>query len=708
MTSSPISSPVTGTTAAPADPLLASLALWRKSVEAELKGAPFDKKLVARTFEGIALQPLYTRASLPAGASDARPGEAPFLRGVRPLGYKERTWEIAQEHALRAPVLFNSAVMADLARGQDSVVLTPCAAARAGFDSGENAADLAGDTGVAIASRRELTMALAGVDLGAVSVHVHAGADALPLAAIYLGLARDGGADWSKLTGSVTADPLGEWVEAGRLAASLGALYDSLAGWTTWSASHTPKLHTIGVNAVQWAEAGGTAVQELAFALAGAAEYLRALRDRDVPVALAGGRMRFRFAVGPQFFLEIAKFRAFRPLWARVLEAFGAPAHLAAQTAVHAATARWNKTMLDPHVNMLRATTEALSAVLGGCDSLHIGPFDETAGTSNEFSRRIACNVHTLLAEEFGFTQTADPGGGSWYLESLTDELARRAWVQFQAIEGRGGLAAALREGYPQQLVTKAAAEKAEAVAKRRLGLVGTNLFPNLKEKSLAPPTPASASRNDRNHDGRHLAAMLPAEAKWPARFEAALAAAASGATIGQLARLTRPIASSEWVIVSLKPWRAAAAIEELRAAADAFARRTGARPRVFLARMGPAAQHKARADFSAGFFAVGGFEVTGKDTFDLPEAAAQAAAASGAPVAVLCSTDETYPILVPAFARAAKAARRDLQVVLAGLPADPAVVAAFRDSGVDEFIHLRASVTDILRTLLTKMGAIA
>jgi methylmalonyl-CoA mutase len=538
-------------------------------------------------------------------------------------------------------------------------------------------------------------------------VHVQAGADALPLAAIYLGLARDGGTDWARLTGSLTADPLAEWVETGRLAAALAALYDSLAGWTAWSASHTPKLHTIGVNAAMWADAGGTAVQELAFSLAAAAEYLRALRDRDVPVAVAGGRVRFRFAVGPQFFTEIAKFRALRPLWTRVLEAFGAPASVAAQTAVHAATARWNKTLLDPHVNLLRATTEAASAVLGGCDSLHIGPFDETAATSNEFSRRIACNVHTILAEEFGFTQTVDPGGGSWYLESLTDELARRAWVQFQTIEARGGLAAALREGYPQQLVAKAAAEKAEAVAKRRLGLVGTNLFPNLKEKPAAAPPAAAAPRNG-NHDGRHLAAMLPAEAKWPARFEAALAAAATGATIGQLARLNRPIASSEWVIVPVKPWRAAAAIEELRAAAEAFAKRTGARPRVFLARMGPPAQHKARADFSAGFFAVGGFEVTGRESFDLPEAAAQAAASSGAAVAVLCSTDETYPILVPAFAKAAKAARGDLQVVLAGLPADPTVVAAYREAGVDEFIHVRASVTDILRGLLTKMGAIA
>ena len=683
-------SSVNETPVTPANALTDALARWKKTVEAELKGASFDKKFVTRTFEGVALQPLYTRADL-AGLPDlaARPGEAPYLRGVRPQGYKERTWEIAQEIAVRAPKEFNASLVADLMHGQDSVVLAPETATRAG---------------VAISSLSDLTAALAGVDLGAVPAHLRVGADALPLAALYLNLARERGIAWERLSGSLAADPLGEWIETGKLPDSLDSLYASLGAWTTWSAKFAPRLQTIGVNAAIWGDAGGTAVQELAFALAAATDYLRALDQRGVTPDVAGARVAFHFAVGPQFFTEIAKFRALRPLWTRVLAGFGVSEVIAARATVRVTTGRWNKTLLDPHVNMLRVTTEALSAVLGGVDSLHIAPFDEVRGATDDFSRRIARNVHTLLAEEFSFTQTADPAGGSWYVEKLTDELARKAWALFQTIEGHGGLAAALRQGIPQKLVAEATAEKADAVGKRRLGLVGINLFPNLKEKPAAPRAPQSSGAVTRG--STPIAGISPGAA-WPVRFEAALAAARSGAGLDQLAQLSHPAPVAEKEIVTVAAWRASAGFEKLRAASDAYAARIGHRPRVFLAKIGPAIQHKARADFSAGFFAPGGFEILAKQSFDTAEAAAEAAAASGAPIAVLCSTDETYPTLVPAFAAATKEARvGGLTVVLAGLPADPAVVASYRAAGVIEFIHIRASVHDLLAKLLKQIGA--
>lgn len=255
-------------------------------------------------------------------------------------------------------------------------------------------------------------------------------------------------------------------------------------------------------------------------------------------------------------------------------------------------------------------------------------------------------------------TLTADPAGGSFYVEKLTDELGRKAWALFQDIESKGGLIAALKTGYPQSLVLKSAAEKSAAIASRRMGIVGTNLFPNLKEKPLAA---------------------------------APVAAAVSGASD----------------ITPLPACRASSEIETLRFAADAFAKRTGARPKVFLAKMGPVIQHKPRADFSAGFFAVGGFEPLAKQSFDNAEAAAQAAAASGAAIAVLCSTDDTYPELAPVFARTLKAAKSDITVILAGLPADAAVVASFREAGFDDFIHVRANLTGMLANLLKKIGAL-
>jgi methylmalonyl-CoA mutase len=696
-----------------ADRLAASLAQWRQTGEAELKGAPFEKKLVSPTVEGVSLEPLYTRADL-VGVPHlaARPGEAPYGRGVRGLGYKRESWEFCQEIAAADAAGFNSALRAGLLAGQNSVALGADVAARAGCDPDEAPAGSVGIAGISLADLSDFAEALDAVDLAAVPVHVRVGADARPLAALYLAWARQRGVAFNALSGSLAADPLGEWLETGGLPASLGSLYDSLAGWTSWAKSHAPGLRTIGVNATPWSEAGGSATQELAFALAAGVEYLRELSQRGLDPAVAAARFRFSFAIGPQFFTEIAKFRAFRLVWSRAVRAFGAKVETSARSAVHARTGRWNKTVYDPPVNLLRVTTEALSAVLGGCDSLHIGPFDEAAGMAGDFSRRIARNVHTLLAEEFHFTATADPSGGSWYVEKLTDELARQAWRLFQEIEKEGGLAAALRCGTPQQRVAATAAEKDDAIAHRRAGLVGTNLFPHLEGEPLARIATDSsfpAARAQAVQARRGAAPKRSRAASWSGRFQAALAAAAAGATVGQLARLGRdPAVPAEQTIQPVVPQRAAAGFEELRRAADAFAQRAGARPRVFLAKIGPVKQHKPRADFSAGFFAVGGFDAIGRETFDTAAAAAKAAVASGAPVAVLCSTDETYPTLVPTFAREVKAARPGLIVVLAGLPADPAVAEQYRAAGIDEFIHVRADVCAVLAGLLRKTGVLA
>jgi methylmalonyl-CoA mutase len=414
-------------------------------------------------------------------------------------------------------------------------------------------------------------------------------------------------------------------------------------------------------------------------------------------------RLRFSFAVGPQFFSEIAKFRAFRLLWARVAQAF-TPKATQVRPAVHARTARWNKTVLDLHVNMLRGTTEALSAVLGGIDSLHIGPFDEIVGVADEFSRRIARNVHTLLAEEFRLLSPTDPAGGSWYVEKLTDELARKAWGLFQEIEKQGGCAAALRNGFIQKQVAAIAAEKADAVGKRRLGMVGTNLFPNLREKLVTARTTADVTARKGEIAARRPKIERPSASAWSDLFVAAQNAAEKGATIGQLSTWT-VTAAGETAAVALTPRRASEVFENLRRASEAIAAKGAGRPKVFVAKMGPLTQHKARADFTAGFFAVGGFEMIAKETFETAEAAAAAAAKSGAPVAVLCSTDETYPTLAPAFAQALKAAKPEVTLVLAGLPA-PDVAATFKAAGFDEFIHIRANVAELLGKLLTKLGA--
>ncbi len=619
--------------------LATALAQWRKTVETELKGASFEKKLVTRIPEGTALQPLYSRLDLDGVPGlDAPPGTAPFLRGTAPSGADGRTWEFCQEIPAATAAEFNRALLGALMQGQNSVSLP---------------AKMAGTSEAA-------TQALDQVFIDHVPVHLETGAVARPLANNYLAAVGRRGIAFDRLTGSITADPLGTWVRNGHLAAPLDRQLDALAEWTRWAQSETPALRTVGVSTVPWSDAGATATQELAFAVAAGVDYVRELVRRDVAASTTGERIRFTFAVGPQFFSEVAKFRAFRPLWARVMAAFGAGA-TAQAVAVHARTGTWNKTLHDVHVNMLRVTTEACSAVLGGVDSLNISPYNEVCGAPDEIALRIARNVHTLLAEEFHFTDTSDPAGGSWYIEKLTDDFARRAWKLFQEIEALGGYAAALRTGMPQSLVQASAAEKDDAIGKRRMGLIGTNLFPNLREPSPVVTLPDTQTPNAAGCDP----------------------------------------------ITTVKARRAAEGFEELRRAADQFARRTGARPQVFIAKIGPIKQHKPRADFTAGFFAVGGFEPTGKPAFDSAGAAAQAAAASGAPIVVLCSTDETYPELVPTFGKQLKAANPAITFVLAGLPAESATVAAFHEAGVDEFIHVRANAREVLAKFLNKIGAL-
>jgi methylmalonyl-CoA mutase len=683
------------------DAARAAYTQWRTAVEAELQGAPFDKKLVTRTFEGVSLQPVYTRADVSGlNHAEAKPGAAPFLRGYSTSGYTSGTWEFAQEIAAAKAQDFNCALLSDLMRGQNSVAVTLDRAGRSGKDADQAASEV-GIDGVSVSDVADLSAALKDVDVTALPVHIRTGSNALPAAALYLAHAANKQVAAEKLTGSVTADPIGELIENGSLPTSLDASYDALAAWTKWAEKHAPELATVGVNAGLVLEAGGNAVQELAFAIAAGVEYVRALSARKVKASTVAPKIRFTFAVGPQFFLEVSKFRAFRLLWSRVAQGYELSAK-ASRPRVHARTNRWNKTVLDPHVNMLRVTTEAFSAVLGGIDSLNIGTFDEVIGGADEFSRRIARNLHTLLSEEFHTVAPVDPAGGSWVVEKTTDEFARKAWALFQDIEKQGGLVAALRSGSFQKLVAATAAEKDDAVSKRRLGLVGTNLFPNLKEKPLARVAfdrAAFASSRASEVKGRRSAAIKAVAND----VDSLVSAAAAGATIGQLAALSGSAAET---VAALPAKRASAGIEALRAAADAFAKKTGSRPKVFLAKIGPVKQHKPRADFSAGFFAVGGFEMIGKEAFESAEAAAKAAAASGAPVAVLCSTDDTYPALVPVFAGTLKATKPDVVAVLAGLPADKAVVESFHAAGIDEFIHVRANVSELLAKLLKKIGA--
>ncbi len=656
---------------------------WRHAAEESLKGAPFDKKLVTSTPEGIKLQPIYRKEDLAAlGLPEAWPGLPPFVRGSAAAGFKARPWLIAQELPYGCPEKFNTALKGDLMRGQNSVAVLPDVATRHGLDPDEAACGEVGECGLSLATLDDASRAFAGVDLNAAPVLVFAGASSLPMAGLLQAVSGDKG-----FSGAVLADPLTEWARDGKLDLSLDDALAELATVSKWAAGKP--VRTVGIQANLWADAGGTAVEELAFGLATGAAYFRALATAGIPDDEIAPRFVMALSLGSNLFMQIAKIRAARLLWDRIVEAFGVkPSPLF----IHGRSSIFNKSVLDPHTNMLRATAEGFAGVIGGVDSMHVAAFDEPVRTPDEFSTRIARNIHVILAEECGFAEVADAAGGSWYVESLTIELAKKAWELFQEVEKRGGMAVALREGFPQQAVAANAKARLDAVSKRREAVLGVNLFPNPSEKPLAPnPDDSQKKFAERS---KRIASVRKGGVKLGSATVGEVAKAfQAGATIGEISKALSRKGASVPEIQRVRVLRAAEGYEALRAAAQPNP------PQVWLAKFGPPKQSKARADFSSGFFAAGGYDVrqetAGAKSVD--EALAQAVA-SKAPVVVLCSTDDTYPEIVPAFVPALKAKMPGVKIILAGYPADQ--IDAHKAAGVDDFIHLKVDCLAFLTNL--------
>lgn len=663
---------------------------WRKAAEESLKGAPFDKKLITATPEGIKLQPIYRKEDLEElGLPEAWPGLAPFTRGARASGYKTRPWLVAQEVPLGCPEAFNKTLLGDLMRGQTSVVLLPDVATRRGVDPDEAACGEVAQCGLSLATLADVENALAGVDLQAAPVLVFAGASGLPLAGLLQAFAGQ-----KPVSGAVLADPLTEWARDGSLPLPLDDAYAEMATLARWGARHG--VRTVGIQANLWADAGGTAVDEVAFGLATGAAYIRALGAHGVPENEIAPRFLMALSLGSNLFMQIAKLRAARLLWTRVVEAFGLEA---CPLFIHGRSSVFNKSVLDPHTNMLRATAEGFAGVIGGVDSMHVAAFDEPARTPDEFSSRIARNVHVILAEECGFSEVADAAGGSWYVESLTTELARKAWEAFQKVEEAGGMAVALREGLPQRAVADAARAKLDAVSKRREPVIGVNLFPNPSESPLAPNGDDAAERLARCSE--RVASLRKGGVQIGSGSVEDLAEAfKAGATIGEVSKALPRTKSPTPAIDRVRIIRAASGYEGLRAAARPNP------PQVWLAKFGPPKQCKARADFSAGFFAAGGYDVQ-QDSLGAVsvEEALTRALSAAAPVVVLCSTDDTYPHIVPEFVPALKRKLPGVRVILAGYPPDQ--VEAHQAAGVDDFIHLKVDCLAFLSALHKHLGLI-
>lgn len=682
---------------------------WRAEVDKALKGAPFDKKMLTKTYEGITLRPIYTRQDWSCeGDPSGFPGAAPFTRGGRASGGVVSGWDVRQRYMWPDPKACNDIILAELDRGVSSLILRFDAAAQAGLDGdADGAADLAGDNGIMLYSVDDLDLLLTGVELDLLTVSLEAGPQFLPAAALLEALWQRRGIAADKAVGAFNADPISTLAGQGRLPVSTDTALAHLADLARRTSQTYRHVTAVRVDTSAYHDAGATETQDLAASMATAVAYLRAMTDAGMDIDSACRQIVFTYSLDADQFLSLCKLRAARKLWNRVAEACGAsePARAMQQ---HAITSTRMMTRYDPWVNMLRGTVACFAAAVGGADSITVQPFNALIGLPDELGRRIARNTHIVLSEESNLPRVVDAGGGSWYIESRTDELARAAWAEFQEIEKQGGIVSAVTSGALAEKIAAAYATREKNIGKRKDPLTGISEFPNIDEFPIPMEAPdlgtirrEAADRlqaaRGKGSAGAKLDALKAAGTGSVA--EAAAAAAAAGATVGAMASA---LAGEATTVTALPTHRFAESFEALRDASEAYEKKTGERPKIFLANLGPIAKHTGRATFAKNFFEVGGIRALTNEGFKDAESCAKAFQQSGAEIAILCSADPIYEEMVPSVAPALKDAGCK-HLFLAGSPGEHKET--YMKAGVDDFIFLGCDVLQSLRSTHATLG---
>lgn len=684
---------------------------WKKTAEKDLKGVPFEKKLITKTYEGIDLQPIYTKEDLKnIEFLENKPGFDNFVRGTKLSGSTKNSWEIKQGINYPLAEDFNEALRHDLERGQNAIYISLDFAAKNGLDPDNSKAGEVGKDGVSISTLNDFCNALLGVDLEEYPVYINAGFGGYHSMLLFSAFLKKNKIDFKKVKGGFEIDPLGYAITYGELPVPEEKVFECIGGVTKWSNINLPGFKTLNINTLPYHNAGASSVQELAFALATGVEYINQLLEHGLKIDEIASRMIFTFGLGSFYFMEVAKLRAARLLWAKIIQEYSGNDE-SKKMVIHTQTSFHNRTAYDPYVNMLRTTTETFSAIVGGADSITSGPFDEVFGMPDEFSRRIARNTQIVLKEESHLDSTIDPAGGSYYIEKLTDEIAKKSWELFVEIQNKGGMLKALKEGYPQSEIEKTDSERKKDFAKRKSVLVGTNMYANMKEEKLEfrkhdfekiqKQRAEQIKKIKSINDSKDLLTNIKKVQKEKPEelIETCIDAVLHGATIGDISKTLKSGDEKPVTYRPLKIHRASEIFEELRDKALEYKEKNGFAPKIFLSTMGPVKQHKPRADFSRGFFEVGGFDVIYKKGFDTTDEAVSEAVNSGARIVTICSTDETYPELVPALAKGLKEKIKDVKIILAGYPKE--LVEQLKKDGVDEFIFLGADVHKILKSLL-------
>ena len=599
---------------------------WMAKITADLKGVPFEKKLVWKTGEGFNVNPFYRAEDIEGlKTTESLPGEFPYVRGTK----VNNDWKVRQEIKVTDFKAANEKALDILDKGVTSLGFFM----KGGDVNAENIATL-----------------LNGICPQCVELNF---STCLCKAELLIGILADyfkqRGVDVEKCQGSVNYDPFkkpllkgkeaGDWVETAKSVLKAGAAL--------------PGYRVLSVNACYFNNAGAYIAQELGYALAWGNELMAKLTEAGCDATEVAKKIKFNFGISSNYFMEIAKFRAARWLWAEIVKAYNPACDCACKMHVHAQTSKWNMTVYDAYVNMLRSQTETMSAAIAGVDSITVRPFDEAYATPDDFSERIARNQQLLLKEECHFDKVVDPSAGSYYVEVLTNSLADVAWKLFLEVEDKGGFGTEVAAGEIQKAVNASNEARRKAVATRREILLGSNQYPNFNEVAGDKIKESEACCCGGGHD------------------------------------------CGEATVTPLDFSRGASEFEALRMATE----KSGKTPKVFMLTIGNLAMRLARSQFSSNFFACAGYKIIDNLGFDTVEEGVEAGVKAGADIIVLCSSDDEYVTFAPA---AYKALAGRAQFVVAGAPA---CMEELKAQGIDQFIHVKSNVLETLQAFNAKLG---
>ncbi len=638
---------------------------WSKNIEQDLKGASIDK-LIWEPYEKIKVKPFYCLEDL--GDSEGLTDAIHHSPDSESLG---NTWLINQEISAQSAPDANRSALKCLESGTDSVT----------FITGFSAVL---SNGIPIQDKGDMSSLLSNIPLEETAINFICGMAPSPVLALFTAVAAQRGADIGKLRGSLDTDPIGRMEAAGRGPNGNNTeLFREVTNIIQFLDQSMPGFKAIKVDSGTYKNAGASIVQELSFSLAKGVEYISALTENDLSVGQVAKHMSFSFDIGSDYFLEIAKLRAARVLWTNIIGAFNGLNPDSVQMIIEAKTSRWNKTVYDPYVNILRSTVEAMAGSIGGCDTLTTLPFDAEYTDSSEFTDRLARNTQLIVKHESYLDKVIDPGAGSYYIETLTDLIAGASWELFLNVEKEGGLINALKSGFVQDQISETREKRERNTAKRKDVFLGVNQYPNRGETMLEkiekskPGPDAQLYTGDIDSIDNLISKIQDQDVK--------------------ISDLLKPYSKVETIeIKPLVSYRGAQSFEELRLATELYIKETGREINVFLIPIGHLAMRNARASFAGNFFGCAGFSITENPGFETIDQAVEAVKSTNPDIAVLCSSDAEYPDYAKAVSAALSDGAEKPYLVVAGYPKDS--IDELKSVGVDDFIYTGADALSILR----------